>query len=68
MEHAVIKMVMLIIYAVITGLLIYGFLTDLCVRKNITEETHPVFADCLRGAIAAVSCADMIMMVVIIVR
>ena len=68
MDHAVIKMVVLIIYAFITGLLIYRLLTDFCIRKNITEETHPVLADCLRGAIAAVSCADMIMMVIIIVK
>ena len=67
MKHIISKTVILIIFAVTLGIIAYDILTGVCERKNITEETHPVFADCLRAAIAAVSCVDMAMIIKLLI-
>ena len=67
MEHIISKTVMLFIFAVTLGIIAYDILTGFCEKKNITEETHPVFADCLRAAIAAVSCADIVMIIKLLI-
>lgn len=61
MEHAGIKIAVMLIYAGLLGYATYKLLVGYVDRHNITECRNPMFADVLRGLIAVGISADIAM-------